>query len=110
VTRAAALNPPKAKPGRSHKSSRLRSAWKLVASEKIQVLPDGTFRVPGNEEPFYTVDLRQDPPCHCKDMEYGAGDEHQCKHALACRLMTSDPMILQPLALMFSANEDGSTS
>jgi hypothetical protein len=111
MTRAVAPTDPKAKPKRSNKPTRLRSAWKLVASEKIQILPDGTYRVPGNEEPWYTVDLRQDPPCHCKDMEFGGGDEHQCKHALACRLMQlGDQTLLNTLALMFAANEDGSTS
>lgn len=50
------------------------------------------FRVRGQDEPFYNVDLDGDPVCYCKDSEYhGRG----CKHELFARLASGDVALLQ---------------
>jgi hypothetical protein len=110
MTRASAPAERAPRPRKFNKPDRLRSAWKLIQDHGVFPLPDGTFRVAGNEQPFYLVDLRQSPACHCKDMEFAPVD-HQCKHILAARLKQEAPQgesssLLGTLIAAFLANED----
>lgn len=84
---------------RAHTAQRLRAAWALIRGKLVHVLPDGRVAVAGNVERYYIVDLSQDPPCHCRDMEYrGAAIRQNCKHTLAARLAKMDPALLGTIA------------
>jgi hypothetical protein len=80
-------------------ASRLRAAWRLIKEKRVKVLSTGRVAVAGNVEPYYIVDLSQDPPCHCRDVEYrGAQIRQNCKHTLAARLAKMDPALLGTIA------------
>lgn len=52
------------------------------------------FRVVGQHEPEYFVDLSVDPACYCGDMQNrGAQIGYNCKHVLASRLAMKDPAL-----------------
>jgi hypothetical protein len=79
----------------AYRADRLRRAWRLVKAGAVQPQGDGVFLVAGNVEEVYEVDLRQDPPCHCRDMEYRGGQIRDfCKHVGAARLACLDPSVL----------------
>lgn len=81
--------------GVGYRPDRLASAWRLVKSGRVERLGDGHFRVAGNVESSYDVDLNGDQMCFCLD-QYHRGDQikHMCKHVLACRLAQLDPALL----------------
>lgn len=82
-----------------YRPDRLARAWQLVKSGRVERLGGGQFRVAGNDEPEYFVDLSVDPPCYCADQNYrGGSTNHQCKHSLAGRLAMLDPSLLQVIA------------
>lgn len=93
----------------THRADRLRRAWKLVASGRVERVGPGQFKVAGNVEPVYYVDLAGDQCCTCCDMEYrGRAINEQCKHVLAARLANHDPELLLTLVSMmqFTDTED----
>lgn len=82
--------------GPGYRPDRLHRAWQLVTSGCVERLGGTQYRVAGNVEPDYYVDLMGDQPCTCRDMEYrGTAIHQQCKHVLASRLASLDPALLQ---------------
>jgi hypothetical protein len=83
----------------SHRSDRLRSAWLLVKAGGVERVGPTQFRVAGNVEKAYDVDLMGDPTCYCRDMEHrGEAIKNQCKHTLAARLAQLDESLLGTIA------------
>ena len=81
-----------------YRPDRLARAWQLVKSGRVERLGGGRFRIAGNVEPEYFVDLNGDPPCYCMDMEMRGRTIHYCKHTLAARLAQLEPALLQVIA------------
>lgn len=82
--------------GKGYDPVRLRRAAVLA----VRSLGDGKYRVRGQHEPFYNVDLTADVPCYCKDAEFhGRG----CKHELAARLTSGDQVLRLALGEMLLA-------
>lgn len=52
------------------------------------------FRVKGNTEPWYDVDLMGDQRCFCKDAQFSPWYDRMCKHEMACRLMNQEQGML----------------
>lgn len=60
--------------------------------------PGRQYRVKGQDEPWYDVDLDVDPPCYCADQENrGKQIGGKCKHVLAALLQERHPALLQAL-------------
>ncbi len=90
----------------AHRPDRLRRAWQLVKSGRVERLGGTQFKVAGNVEPAYYVDLSAEIPCTCRDEEYrGAQIKHQCKHLLASRIAAKDPAILLSLIELMEFKE-----
>lgn len=88
-------------PDRPYDPARLRRASRLT----VQRLGNGQFRVSGQHERYYDVDVTADIPCYCKDAEYhGRG----CKHELACRLASGDMALIQALGDMLAKAQQAS--
>jgi len=82
--------------GDGYDPARLRRAAVLA----VQSLGDGRYRVRGQDEPHYNVDLTADVICYCKDAEFhGRG----CKHELAARLQAGDQALRMALGEMLLA-------
>lgn len=82
--------------GPGYRADRLRRAWQLVKSGRVERLGGTMYRVAGNVEPVYYVDLMGDQMCTCRDMEFRSAEiGQQCKHVLASRLAALDPALLQ---------------
>ena len=80
----------------AYRPDRLHRAWQLVKSGRVERMGGTQYRVAGNVEPDYYVDLMGDQPCTCRDMEYRGTQIHQrCKHVLASQLAALDPALLQ---------------
>lgn len=80
----------------AYRPDRLHRAWQLVTSGCVERMGGMQYRVAGNVEPDYYVDLMGDQPCTCRDMEYrGTQILQNCKHVLAARLAGLDPALLQ---------------
>jgi hypothetical protein len=79
-----------------YESKRLMRAAVLA----VKRVGEGKFRVRGQHEPYYHVDLTADVPCYCKDSEFhGRG----CKHELAARLVNGDQVLRIALGEMLLA-------
>jgi hypothetical protein len=58
------------------------------------------FRVRGQDEPFYDINLELDTPCTCADAWHrGRG----CKHELSARLASGEMPLIQALGEMLLA-------
>lgn len=91
----------------AHDAGRLRRAWALVKSGRVERLGGTQFKIAGNDEPSYSVDLAVDPPCYCADMWYrGRKIRNNCKHTLAGRLALHDPALLLALIEMMTFEDD----
>jgi uncharacterized Zn finger protein len=76
-----------------YEPGRLRRAAQLA----VKRLGPMQFRVRGQDEPFYDVNLEIDTPCTCMDAyHHGRG----CKHELAARLQNGDLALIQALGDM----------
>lgn len=76
-----------------YEPGRLRRAAVLGVTE----LGPGLYRVKGQDEPHYDVEIHADVPCYCKDSEFhGKG----CKHFLAARLASGDMKLVMALGEM----------
>lgn len=72
---------------------RLRRA----ATRAVKKLGPRQYRVRGNHEPYWDVNLDLDTPCTCPDAEFhGRG----CLHELASRLHDGDMALVQALGDM----------
>jgi hypothetical protein len=92
--------------GEGYRPDRLRRGWQLVKTGRVTPLGGTRYLVAGNVERAYVVDLAQDPPCHCRDMEYRGGQIKQfCKHVGAARLAQLDPALLDVIAEWITAQE-----
>lgn len=81
-----------------YEPSRLRRAALLA----VKPIGPGVYRVKGEHEPYYDVEVTADVPCYCKDAEYhGKG----CKHFLAARLASGDMKLVMALGEMLLAKE-----
>lgn len=79
--------------GPGYEPGRLRRAAVLA----VKKLGPNQYRVRGQDEPFYDVNLDLDTPCTCKDAEFhGRG----CKHELAARLHNGDSALIMALGMM----------
>lgn len=78
--------------------ARLRRA-SLLAVERLGPMQ---FRVRGQAEAFYDVNMELDVPCTCKDAEFhGRG----CKHELIARMLNGDLPLLNMLGEMLLKQE-----
>lgn len=73
---------------------RLRKAAKLA----VKRLGPMQFRVRGQHEHFYDVNLELDTPCCCLDAWYHG---RNCKHELAAKLHLPDPHTFNALVSMY---------
>lgn len=84
---------------RAYEPGRLRRAAQLA----VQRLGPNQFRVRGQDEPFYDVNLDLDTPCDCADAWHrGRG----CKHELCARMANGDIGLLQALGQMLLVAEE----
>lgn len=91
----------------AYKPDRLRRAWQLVKSGRVERLGGTQYRVAGNVEPVYYVDLASEQPCTCLDLHHRSDAIHgQCKHLLAARLASLDPALLQVIGDALLAAEE----
>lgn len=56
------------------------------------------YKVAGNKEPFYYVDLSLDVPCTCDDALKGG---HLCKHAMRAMTVERDPAIFDQVLQLY---------
>lgn len=83
---------------RAHDAGRFARAVALAMGGKVEQRGPTQYRVAGNDEPYYDVDLSVDPPCYCGDMWHrGRTIRNNCKHTLAARLVAKDPTIMPSL-------------
>lgn len=76
-----------------YEPGRLRRAAVLA----VRKLGPHQYRVRGQDEPYYDVNLDLDTPCSCKDAEFhGRG----CKHELSARLHDGDSALIMALGMM----------
>ena len=86
---------------RAYEPGRLRRAAQLA----VRRLGPHQYRVRGQDEPHYDVNLELDTPCTCADAWHrGRG----CKHELAGRLHDGDMALIQALGDMLLAAEQRS--
>ena len=86
-------------PAAGYHPDRFARAVRLVLSGCVERLGNGHYRVAGNVEESYDVDVNGDPACYCRDMENRAGQiKGNCKHVLAARLAGLDPALVKVLA------------
>lgn len=79
-----------------YRPDRLHRAWQLVTNGCVERLGGTQYRVAGNVQPVYHVDLSAEIPCYCRDAEFRNTEIHgMCKHSLAARLAGLDPALLQ---------------
>lgn len=86
-----------------YEPGRLRRAAQLA----VKRLGPNQFRIRGQDEPFYDVNLDLDTPCTCADAWHrGRG----CKHELQARMANGDMRLVQALGDMLlkahKANEE----
>lgn len=82
-----------------YRPDRLARAWQLVKSGRVERLGGSQFRVAGNTEPEYFVDLDAEQQCYCLDSFYRQRENNGfCKHVGAARLASLDPSLLQVIA------------
>ena len=81
-------------------TARLRKAWALVRNGYVEALGGSRYKVAGSRQPFYYVDLGQETPCYCLDMEHRHKgiEQFNCKHMMAARLAALDPELLDIVA------------
>lgn len=81
-------------PVRAYDPARFRRAVQLAI---VQTGPR-TYRVRGQKQEWWDVDLDGDPPCYCPDMENrGRRIQGKCKHTIAALLQARDPAMVQAL-------------
>jgi hypothetical protein len=68
VGRAAVLMSKEQSPTEAYRADRLRRAWLLIKAGGVERRGGTRYRVAGNDESSYDVDLSVDPPCYCADM------------------------------------------
>jgi hypothetical protein len=82
-----------------YEPGRLRRA----STRAVKKLGPRQYRVRGNHEPFWDVNLDLDTPCTCPDAEFhGRG----CLHELAARLHDGDMALVQALGDMLLKAEE----
>lgn len=89
----------------AHMPDYLRRAWALVKAGKVERMGPNQFRVCGNEEPEYFVDLTANVRCYCLNSQH-SGPEHRCKHALAGDLLNLKPELLTVLVQIIEFVEE----
>lgn len=73
------------------------------AARAVRKLGPHQYRVRGNHEPYYDVNLDLDTPCTCPDAQFhGRG----CLHELAARLHDGDARLIMSLGEMLLAAEE----
>lgn len=79
----------------SHGPGRFARAVELARRDgAVTQMGPRQFRVVGNDEPEYFVDLDENPACYCDDIRNaGWKTNNTCKHILACRLAIKDPSL-----------------
>jgi hypothetical protein len=81
----------------------MRRALKL----KCDKIGPGQYRVSGNDEPYYDVDVNVDPACYCADQAHRS---LMCKHEIISRMRDGDPALIQALGDMLLAAENAKQS
>lgn len=82
-----------------YEPGRLRRAAQLA----VKRLGPQQFRVRGQDEEFYDVNLEIDTPCDCADAWHRG---RPCKHELASRLANGDMPLIQALGDMLLKAEN----
>jgi hypothetical protein len=98
--RGVPLNKMRPRRDESIEPGRLRRAIKRLPF--VEQVGPRQFRVKGNDEPWYAVDLDVEPPCYCKDRENRGV---QCLHELACRLRLFEPQAVKAMADLIEMDE-----
>lgn len=90
-----------------HRRDRLTRAWALVKAGGVQHIAGSQYVVRGSHEKFYHVDIAEDPPCFCMDMEMrGEIIGWFCKHVGAARLASLDPELVAIVAEWITQEAD----
>jgi hypothetical protein len=91
---------------RAHDPGRFARALELAQKGLVTQVGPMQYKVAGNEEKHYDVDLSAETPCYCADMWWsGQRIRNNCKHTLAARILSRDPSVqteLMELAYMQS--------
>lgn len=82
----------------SYEPGRLRRAAVLACKR----IGPRQYRVRGQHQPYYDVDLDGDQPCYCRDAEYRG---LVCKHEMRARLAEGDPKLMLALGEMLLRQE-----
>lgn len=100
ANRGPVSSPEEAAPARAFDPARLKRAVALLKG--AERMGPSEFRVRGQDEPEYYVNLDGDPVCYCKDSEYhGRG----CKHELAALLLNGDLRVIGLLGELLLVQE-----
>lgn len=101
--------PARAPSGASVEYGRLCRAIGIIRagqeSPTIEPLGQGQFRVKGNVQPVYDVDLTADQRCYCKDAEFSPWFDRMCKHEIACRLAQQEPGMIAHMVDVIAKEE-----
>jgi hypothetical protein len=81
-------------------TARIRKAYALATTGGVERLGGSRFAVRGTRQPWYYVDLDQETPCYCLDVEHRSKgvEQFHCKHHLAARLAAFDSELLEIVA------------
>lgn len=82
----------------AHDPGRFARAFNLAYSGKVEHLGGTHYRVAGNEQPYYDVDIAGDQPCYCDDQDWaGRKIKNNCKHVLAAKILAQSPEVIASL-------------
>jgi hypothetical protein len=97
--------------GPAHDPGRFARAFKLARDGGVKQIGPRQYRVAGNEQPYYDVDLDGDPPCYCEDQDWsGRRIRNNCKHTLAARIVAQEPSVIPSLMELAYALEQRKAS
>lgn len=95
----------------AHDPGRFARAFKLARDGHVEQVGPRQFKVAGNEQPYYDVDLDGDPMCYCDDQDWaGRKIRNNCKHVLAARIVAKDPSVIPSLMELAYALEQRKTA
>lgn len=92
---------------RAHKPTRFERGAELALRDGACTrVGSHQYRIVGNDEPEYFVDLSVDPPCYCGDMWFrGRKIRNNCKHTIAARICDADPALRASLTELVYATQ-----
>jgi hypothetical protein len=82
----------------AHDPGRFARAFQLAYTGKVEHLGGTQYRVAGNEQKYYDVDIAAEQPCYCADQDFeGRKIRNNCKHVLAAKILAKSPEVIQSL-------------